>query len=98
MRVDLPALKWHEAVIQMYLEAGAEAWRVLRPGGVFIVKCQDEVSANKQRLTHVEIITGFEDTGFYCKDLFVLVRPNSPGDRRTIPSPETASPINSYYM
>lgn len=76
--------KWHEAVIELYLEAGQETWRVLKAGGTAIVKCQDEVSANKQRLTHVEIITGFEDMGFYCKDLFVLVRPNAPGVSRIV--------------
>jgi len=43
-----------------------------------VVKCQDEVSANKQRLTHVEIITAAESIGLYAKDLFVVVRPNRP--------------------
>ena len=55
---------------------------MLRPGGALIVKCQDEVSANKQRLTHVEIITGYESLGLYCKDLFVLIRPTSPAVSR----------------
>jgi hypothetical protein len=76
--------KYHDAVTDLYLRAGLEAWRVVRPGGRVIVKCQDEVSANKQRLTHVEIITGYEDMGFYCKDLFVLVRRNSPGVSRLV--------------
>jgi hypothetical protein len=74
--------KYHDAVTDIYLRAGLEARRVLRVGGTLIVKCQDEVSANKQRLTHVEIITAYEDMGFYCKDLFVLVRRNSPGVSR----------------
>jgi hypothetical protein len=74
--------KWHDAVIDLYEKACREAARVLVPGGVLIVKCQDEVSANKQRLTHVELITGGESLGLYCKDLFVLVRPNSPGVSR----------------
>src|SRR5690606_24416715 len=74
--------KYHDAVVDLYLRAGLEARRVLRPGGALIVKCQDEVSANKQRLTHVEIITAYEDMGFYCKDLFVLVRRNAPGVSR----------------
>jgi len=74
--------KWHEAVVDMYGRTGLEAYRVLREGGVFIVKCQDEVSANKQRLTHVEIITAYESIGFYTKDLFVIVRRNNPGVSR----------------
>ena len=62
----------------MYFKGGAEAYRVLKPNGVLIVKCQDEVSANTQRLTHVEIIQHYAGLGFYAKDLFVLVRPNNP--------------------
>ena len=75
--------KYHEAVLDLYFRAGDEARRVLKPGGVLIVKCQDEVSANRQRLTHVEIINQYESQGFYTKDLFVIVRPNRPGVSRT---------------
>jgi DNA modification methylase len=70
--------KWHDAVLDIYFRAGQEAHRVLRKRGVFIVKCQDEVSANTQRLTHVEIINEYERLGFYAKDLFVVVRSNNP--------------------
>lgn len=62
----------------LYLKTGREVYRALKPGGTFIVKCQDEVSANKQRLTHVEIISAYESLGFYAKDLFVVVRKNRP--------------------
>lgn len=68
--------KWHGAVTDLYYKAGAEAHRVLKEKGIFIVKCQDEVSANRQWLTHVEIINHFEQLGFYTKDLFVVVRQN----------------------
>ena len=74
--------KWHDAVLDLYFKAGREAYRVLRPNGILIVKCQDEVSANRQRLTHVEIINEYESRGFYTKDLFVVVRLNQPGVSR----------------
>lgn len=70
--------KWHAAVLDMYFRAGREAYRILKPGGTLIVKCQDEVSANTQRLTHVEIIIKYEELGLYAKDLFVVVRTNAP--------------------
>src|SRR5690606_25803271 len=72
------APKYHAAVTDMYFKAGAEAFRVLTKDGVLIVKCQDEVSANRQWLTHVEIINEYERMGFYTKDLFVIVRENMP--------------------
>jgi tRNA G10 N-methylase Trm11 len=70
--------KWHGAVIDLYQKAGCEAMRVLKVGGVFVVKCQDEVSANRNRFTHVELINYFESIGFCTKDLFVVVRNNKP--------------------
>jgi hypothetical protein len=70
--------KYHDAVTEMYIKSGVEAFRVLKDNGIYIVKCQDEVCANKQRLTHVEIITGFEQLGFYCEDIFIVVRTNRP--------------------
>ena len=74
--------KYHDAVLDMYFKAGTEARRVLKDNGVLIVKCQDEVSANRQRLTHVEIVIEYEKEGLYAKDLFVLVRRNRAGVSR----------------
>lgn len=91
------APKWHDAVTELYLEAGREAWRVLKPGGKLIVKCQDEVSANLQRMTHVEIITGYEALGFYTKDLFVVVRTNAPAMSRVV-TQEHARKNHSYFL
>lgn len=71
--------KYHEAVVELYREAGVEAYRVLRERGVFIVKCQDEVCANRQKFTHVELIQAYEQLGFVAEDLFVVVRENKPG-------------------
>lgn len=89
--------KWHEAVLDLYSRAGVEAARVLKPKGMLIVKCQDEVSANRQRLTHVEIITGYESIGLYTKDLFVLVRTNRAGVSR-LKKQEHARKNHSYFI
>lgn len=89
--------KYHQAVIDLYFKGGKEAYRVLRNGGVLIVKCQDEVSANTQRLTHVEIINEYQPLGFYPKDLFVLVRPNRPAVSRILKQ-EHARKNHSYFL
>ncbi len=78
------AARWHQAVLDLYLAAAAEARRVLRDHGILILKCQDEVSANRQELTHVQIVTGLAAMGFYARDLFVLLRPNRPGMARLL--------------
>ena len=89
--------KWHAAVTDLYFKAGREAHRVLREEGVLIVKCQDEVSANRQCLTHVEIINEFETYGFYCKDLFVVMRTNRPVIAR-LKKQEHARKNHSYFL
>jgi len=89
--------KYHEAVLELYFAAGREAWRVLRAGGVYIVKCQDEVCANRQRLTHVELINEFANLGFIAEDLFVVLRPGSPGVSRVLVQAH-ARKNHSYFV
>jgi hypothetical protein len=89
--------KWHAAVLDLYVRAGVEAYRILRKGGILIVKCQDEVSAGKQWLTHVEIVNSYVQMGFYAKDLFVLVRTNKPGVSR-IKKQLHARKNHSYFL
>lgn len=89
--------KYHDAVLEAYLSVMPEVRRILRPAGRFIVKCQDEVSANRQKLTHVELIWALEKQGFYCKDLFVVVRRNAPVIARLLKQ-EHARKNHSYFL
>lgn len=89
--------KWHDAVVEMYVRAGVEAKRVLTSKGIFIVKCQDEVSAGVQRLTHVELILNYALMGYYTKDLFVITRSNKPGVSR-VKSQLHARKNHSYFL
>jgi len=90
--------KYHEAVLDLYFRGAMEALRVLKPNGIFIVKCQDEVCANKQRLTHVEIVNELTSTnGFIVEDLFVLVRTSRPGVSRILKQ-NHARKNHSYFL
>lgn len=89
--------KYHEAVLDLYFSAAREAWRVLRPGGVYIVKCQDEVCANRQRLTHVELINQLQIYGFITEDLFIVVRNGRPGVSRIVTQMH-ARKNHSYFI
>lgn len=89
--------KYHEAVLDLYFTAAKEAWRVLRDGGVYIVKCQDEVCANQQRLTHIEIINELATYGFIAEDLFVVVRNGRPGVSRVLKQVH-ARKNHSYFI
>lgn len=89
--------KYHEAVLEFYFETAKEVMRVLRPSGVFIVKCQDEVCANRQRLTHIELVNAYEKMGFVTEDLFVVVRRNRPGVSRLLQQVH-ARKNHSYFV
>jgi hypothetical protein len=89
--------KYHEAVLDLYFGGAKEAFRVLKPGGILVVKCQDEVCANKQRLTHVEIINELSEMGFEVDDLFVVLRNNRPGVSRVLRQVH-ARKNHSYFL
>ena len=91
------APKYHDAVLAMYFSAGYEALRVLKNKGILIVKCQDEVSANKQHLTHVEIINEYMKYGLIIEDLFVMVRNNKP-NISTLKKQVHARKNHSYFL
>lgn len=91
------APKYHDAVLDMYYSAGYEALRVLKRKGILIVKCQDEVSANKQRLTHVEIINEYTKHNLIVEDLFVMVRNNKP-NISTLKKQVHARKNHSYFL
>lgn len=89
--------KYHEAVLDLYRDAGFEAYRVLRERGVLIVKCQDEVCSNQQRFTHVEIMQMYDQMGFVAEDLFVVLRNNRPGVSRAVRQVH-ARKNHSYFL
>lgn len=89
--------KYHEAVLDLYFRGAREAHRVLKPEGIYIVKCQDEVCANQQRLTHVEIIDELTTMGFAVEDLFVVLRVNKPGVSRMLRQVH-ARKNHSYFL
>ena len=59
-----------------YRDSICEAYRVLKPHGILIFKCQDKVSSGKQYFSHVFIMNEAVKAGFYPRDLFVLLAKN----------------------
>lgn len=61
---------------KFYDEAMKEFYRILKPKGTLIFKCQDTVDSSKNYFSHCHIYDEAQKLGFYCKDLFVLVAKN----------------------
>lgn len=58
---------------QCYADMIREAYRVLKDNGILIFKCQDKVSSGKQHFSHVFVMNTAVETGFYPRDLFILL-------------------------
>ena len=56
-----------------YRHSISEAYRILKPGGVMVFKCQDIIHNHKMHSTHTRVINMAEIEGFRLLDLFVLV-------------------------
>jgi hypothetical protein len=72
---DSPDISCMKKVWELYRDGIHEAHRVLRTGGILIVKSQDCIQAGKQWWTHVAVM---RSKGFICEDLFVLVQNVTP--------------------
>lgn len=56
-----------------YRDTVSELWRVLKPGGILVFKCQDIIHNHRMHCTHFNVISMAAIEGFRLKDLFVLV-------------------------
>jgi hypothetical protein len=69
---------YHKDIMHLYRDGMAEAYRVLRIGGMLWVKCKDEIESSYQRWSHIEIYGNALDLGYFAKDLFVLTQLSKP--------------------
>jgi hypothetical protein len=58
--------KWYDECLR-------EFYRILKPKGILIFKCQDMAESGHQRWSHLHIMNEAEKIGYYNRDLFVLI-------------------------
>ena len=88
----------YEELVEHYTGTIIEAARVLKKGGVMVVKCQDIIHNHKMHCTHASVIGWAADSGMRLLDLFVLPA------RHRLPAPNRAGTqkharsFHSYFL
>jgi hypothetical protein len=72
-----------EDTLSMYYKGMSEAKRLLKPKGLLMVKCMDEISGGKQRRNHITVLNMALELGYTDEDLFILVQKGVPVMRHT---------------
>ena len=63
----------HDDIIQLYRDGMAEGQRILKTGGLMLVKCKDEMEGGRQRRSHIEIHNiAVSNLGMKDQDLFIV--------------------------
>jgi SAM-dependent methyltransferase len=83
---------------QFYINALKEFYRLLKPNGVLIFKCQDKISSGKQYLSHCFIIQEAEKLGYYTKDMFILLAKNRIVADWQLKNQKNARKFHSYFL
>lgn len=83
---------------QFYVDAMKEFYRILKKDGILIFKCQDKISSSKQYLSHVFIINEAVKTGYYPKDLFILLSQNRIVADWQLENQKNARKFHSYFL
>lgn len=73
----------YDDIIALYRDGMAEATRVLRPGGLCWVKCQDQVQDHRQRWAVVDLHAAAAGLGYEAQDMFILTVAAPPGAARS---------------
>lgn len=69
----------HAMIFDLYKVGMMEAVRVLKPGGLLLVKCADEIESGKQRRLHIEVFQyAIADLNLLDQDLFQLTQLRPP--------------------
>lgn len=80
-----------------YRDTISEAYRVLRPLGRLVVKCQDIIHNHRMHCTHANVINWAEFEGFRLLDLFVLpAKFRMPGPQKG--TQRHARVFHSYFL
>lgn len=62
----------------LYMDGMKEAYRILKDGGLLLLKCADQISSSINTFDHITYYLYATMLGFYAEDLFILMNSNHP--------------------
>lgn len=90
---ELPTL--HD-VRTLYRDGILELYRVLRKGGILVVKCQDVMHGRQNFFLHIDVLRYAEASGFRALDLFIRLVRSAPAPWNYVQQ-EHARKMHSYF-
>jgi len=85
-------------LFSFYADSMKEFYRLLKPNGILIFKCQDKISSGKQYFSHVFIINEAIKLGFYAHDLFILIAKNRISAGWQLIKQQHCRKFHSYFL
>jgi ubiquinone/menaquinone biosynthesis C-methylase UbiE len=67
-----------DKILELYYAGIDEAWRVLKPKGILIVKTKDQIESGKQRYLTVDVINYCTHDAWTNLDRFIVVSQRKP--------------------
>ncbi len=87
----------YDELEQHYKGTLLEAYRILKPGGVLVFKCQDVIHNHKMHCTHVNVCNWATSVGLSLLDLFILpAKSRMPGPQKG--KQRHARVFHSYFL
>lgn len=86
-----------ESLFKFYTDALKELYRVTKPNGILIFKCQDKVSSGKQYFSHCYIYNSACEIKWYPKDFFILLAKHRLVAGWQLQNQKHARKFHSYY-
>jgi DNA modification methylase len=69
----------HDDIIQLYRDGMVEGHRILKAGGLMLVKCKDEMEDGRQKMSHIEVYDiAVSELHMEVHDQFVLTQTRPP--------------------
>ena len=87
----------YKALWKFYEDALKEFYRILKPKGIVIFKCQDFVTGGKQHFSHVVIMNIAVRLGYYPKDLFTFLVKTRMYHQKDLEGQQHARKYHSYF-